>query len=159
MSVLRDATVTWLGVLVVVHVLYMLMSLTRSKVKVKVTGLLNFRQLAKPCMLAAMNAAPLRGFLVIKLWPDLLNTGASVHPYVRPYVHEVYFSDLDVIWCVGRLRTDVCTSMTSTRSQVKVKVMGLLKFRNLHFSRSISSAILAWSSKVMVDHDSTGHSL
>jgi len=41
------------------------MTSTRSKVKVKVTGLLNnFRQLAKPCMLAAMTAAPLRGFLV-----------------------------------------------------------------------------------------------
>jgi len=40
------------------------MTLTRSKVKVKVTGLLNFRQLAKPCMLAAMTAAPFRGFLV-----------------------------------------------------------------------------------------------
>jgi len=39
-------------------------TLTRSKVRVKVTGLLNFRQLAKPCMLAAMTAAPLRGFLV-----------------------------------------------------------------------------------------------
>jgi len=33
--------------------------------EVKVTGLLNFRQLAKLCMLAAMTAAPLRGFLVI----------------------------------------------------------------------------------------------
>jgi len=43
------------------------MTLTRSKVKVKVTGLLNFRQLAKPCMLAAMTAAPLRGFLVLLL--------------------------------------------------------------------------------------------
>jgi len=41
------------------------MTLTRSKVMVKVTGLLNFRQLAKPSMLAAMTAAPLRGFLVI----------------------------------------------------------------------------------------------
>ena len=41
---------------------YVDMTLTRSKVKI--TGLLNFRQLAKPCMLAAMNAAPLRGFLV-----------------------------------------------------------------------------------------------
>jgi len=40
------------------------MTLTRSKVKVKVMGHLNFRQLAKPCMLAAMTAAPLRGFLV-----------------------------------------------------------------------------------------------
>ena len=44
---------------------YVDMTLTRSKVKVKITGLLNFRQLAKPCMLAAMTAAPLRGFLVL----------------------------------------------------------------------------------------------
>jgi len=43
---------------------YVDLTLTRSKVKVKVTGLLNFRQLAKPCMLSAMTAAPLRGFLV-----------------------------------------------------------------------------------------------
>ena len=67
-SVLADATVTWLGTLVVLHILrYVDMTLTRSKVKVKVTGLLNFRQLAKPCMLAAMTAAPLRGFLVVYL--------------------------------------------------------------------------------------------
>ena len=44
------------------YTVYVDMTLTRSKVKV--TGLLNFRQLAKPCMLAAMTAAPLRGFLV-----------------------------------------------------------------------------------------------
>jgi len=37
---------------------------TLTRVKVKVTGLLNFQQLAKPCMLAAMTAGPLRGFLV-----------------------------------------------------------------------------------------------
>jgi len=43
---------------------YVDVTLTRSKVKVKVTGLLNFPQLAKLCMLAAMTAAPLRGFLV-----------------------------------------------------------------------------------------------
>ena len=43
---------------------YVDMTLTRSKVKIKVMGLLNFPQLAKPCMLAAMTAAPLRGFLV-----------------------------------------------------------------------------------------------
>jgi len=36
-------------------------TLTRSKVKVKVTGLLNFRKLAKPCMLAAMTVSPLAG--------------------------------------------------------------------------------------------------
>jgi len=43
---------------------YVDVTLTRSMVKVKVSGLLNFRQLAKPRMLAAMTAAPLRGFLV-----------------------------------------------------------------------------------------------
>jgi len=42
-----------------------------------------------------------------------------------------------------------------TLTQSKVRVTGLLKFRKLQFSRSIS-AILAWSSKLMVDHDSTG---
>ena len=35
------------------------MTLTRSKVKV--TGLLNFRKLAKPCMLEAMTVSPLAG--------------------------------------------------------------------------------------------------
>jgi len=40
------------------------MTLTRSKVKVKVTGLLNFRKLPKPCVLAAMTVSPLQGFLV-----------------------------------------------------------------------------------------------
>jgi len=44
---------------------YVYVTVTPSKVKVKVTEHLNFRQLSKPCMLAAMTAAPLRGFLVI----------------------------------------------------------------------------------------------
>jgi len=47
------------------HTVYVDVTLTRSKVNVKVTGILNFRQLAKPYMLAAMTAAPFRGFLVI----------------------------------------------------------------------------------------------
>ena len=47
------------------YTVYVDINLTRFKVKVKVTGLLNFRQLAKPCMLAAMTAASLRGFLVL----------------------------------------------------------------------------------------------
>jgi len=41
---------------------YVDVTLTRSKVKVNLSGLLNL--VAKPCMLAAMTAAPLRGFLV-----------------------------------------------------------------------------------------------
>ena len=44
---------------------YVDVTLTQSKVKVNLSGLLNFLQLAKPCMLAAMTAAPLRGFLVM----------------------------------------------------------------------------------------------
>ena len=47
-----------------IYTVYVDMTSTRSNVKVEVTWLLNLRQLAKPCMLAAMTAAPLRGFLV-----------------------------------------------------------------------------------------------
>ena len=45
------------------------------------------------------------------------------------------------------------TSMTSTRSKVKIKVTELLKFGKLHFSGFISSATLAWSSRLMVGYD------
>ena len=46
------------------------------------------------------------------------------------------------------------TTVTSIRYKVKVKVTELLKFQKLHFSRYISSAIFAWSSKLMVGYDS-----
>jgi len=42
-------------------IVYVDMTFTRSKVKIKITGLLNFRKLAKPCMLAAMTVSPLAG--------------------------------------------------------------------------------------------------
>ena len=42
--------------------------------------------------------------------------------------------------------------------KIKIKVTELLKFRKLHFSRSICS-FLAWSSKLMVDYDSMGPGL
>jgi len=48
------------------------------------------------------------------------------------------------------------SSVTSTRSKVKVKVMELQKLQKVHFSRSISSAILVWSSKLMVGGHSMG---
>jgi len=50
-------------------------------------------------------------------------------------------------------------SVTSTRSKVKVKVTELPKLRKVHFSRSISSAISEWSSKLMVDGHSMGPGL
>ena len=67
------------------------------------------------------------------------------------------FSDFNLIWCVGRSRAGMRTSVTSTQS--KVKVMELPKLRRLHFSRSISSAVLSWSSKLMVSGDSMGPGL
>jgi len=73
----------------------------------------------------------------------------AVRPSVRP---QSFFSDFHLIWCVGRPRPDMHTSMTSTQC----KVTELLKFRILHFSRSISSAILACSSKLMADFDDMG---
>jgi len=83
-SVLRDATVT----LSVGHAgsptctvyVDVRCDLDLIQIKVKVTGLLNFRQLAMPCMLAAMTAAPLRGFLVSWLL-QVRATGHSVGFY------------------------------------------------------------------------------
>ena len=51
------------------------------------------------------------------------------------------------------------TSVTSTLSKVKVKVTDLPNLRKLHFSGSISSSVLAWSSKRMVGGDSMGPGL
>ena len=83
---------------------------------------------------------------------DLINwnSGVSERPSTK-------FSNFDLIWCVDRPRPDMHTSMTSTRS--KVKVTEPVKLRKLHFSGSISSAIFTWSSKLMVDGDSMGPGL
>ena len=67
------------------------------------------------------------------------------------------FSDFDLIWCVGRPPPHMRTSVTSTRS--KVKVTELPKLRKVHFSRSISSAVFAWISKLMHGGDSMGPGL
>jgi len=80
-----------------------------------------------------------------------------VCPSVRMSTKSV--SDFDITWSVGRPRPDMHTSVTSTRSEVKVKVIELPKLPKLHFSRSISSAVLAWSSKLTVDGDSMGPDL
>ena len=98
-----------------------------------------------------------------RLGDDLVdwNSGVSVRPYVRPSVRTSTksFSDFHLISCVGRPWPHMHTSMTSTRSKVKVKVTELPKLRKVHFSRSISSAVFAWSSKVMIGDDSTGPGL
>ena len=68
------------------------------------------------------------------------------------------FSVFCLIWYVGR-PLDMWTSMTLTRSKVKVKAIELLNIQKWHFSRSISSTIFTWGSKLMVDHNSMGRSL
>jgi len=51
------------------------------------------------------------------------------------------------------------TSVTSTRSKVKVKVTELPKLQKLHYSTSIFSAVFEWTSKLMVNGDSMGPGL
>ena len=81
----------------------------------------------------------------------------SIHPYICTSTKS--FSDFHLLWCVGRPRPDMRTSMTLTWSNVKVKVTELPKLRKLHHSTSVSSAVLAWSSKLMVCGDSMGSGL
>ena len=90
---------------------------------------------------------------------ELRCVSPCVHTYFCPSTKV--FPNFDIIWCVGRTRPDTRIHVTLTRSKVKVKVDELLKFRKMHFSRSISSAILArtGSSKLMVDHDTMEPSL
>ena len=85
----------------------------------------------------------------------------SVRPYVRTSVRTSTksFSDFHLIWCVGRRRPHMRTSVTSTQPKVKVKVTERPKLRKVHFSMSISSAISAWSSKLMVGGHSMGPEL
>ena len=90
------------------------------------------------------------------LGDDLINWNClrlSIPTSVCP---QKSLSDFNLIWCVGRPQSVKCISTTSTRSKVKIKVTKLLKFWKLHFSRSISSTIFAWSSKLMVDYDTKG---
>jgi len=51
----------------------------------------------------------------------------------------------------------VYADMTLTQS--KVKITDFLIFHKLHFSTSISSTILVWSSKLMDDYNSMGPSI
>jgi len=78
---------------------------------------------------------------------------------VRPSVHKKSFSDFDLIWCVGRPRLDMRTSMTSTRPRSRSRSLSFWSSKNCTFFRSISCAILAWSSNLMVNYDNMGPSL
>ena len=114
---------------------YVDMTLTRSKVKLKVTGLLNFRQLAKPCMLAAMTAAPLLGFLVeFPSRKDItrVQNSPNVHISRNSNGHISVLRDATVTFGhAGSPTRTVYVDMTLTRSMMKVKVTEYLNFRQL----------------------------
>jgi len=94
---------------------YVDVTLTRSKVKVNITGLLNFQQLAKPCMLAVITTAPLRGFLVE--FPSLkaiarVQTSSKVDISRNSNGHVSVLRDATVTWLGTLLVLHVlCMSM------------------------------------------------
>jgi len=94
-------------------------------------------------------------FLGHRLGDDLVDWNSGVS--VRPYVHKKFFRFPSNFVFGYRPRPHMRTSVTSTRS--KVKVTELPKLRKVHCCRSISSAISAWSSKLMVDGHSMGPGL
>jgi len=118
-----------------------------------------YQNLLHRCVYIAVSSWKLlfHQFLGHRLVDDLVdwNSGVSVRPSVRTSTKR--FSNFHLIWCVCRPRPYMRTSVTSTRS--KVKVRELPKLRKVHFSRSISSAISAWSSKLMVGGHSMGPGL
>jgi len=63
---------------------------------------------------------------------------------------------------VGYAGSPICAAradVTLTQSNIKVIVTGLLNFRKLHFPKSISSARLPRSSKLMADYGGMGPNL
>jgi len=82
-----------------------------------------------------------QGDVLIDLLLEVMSVRPSVRTYILPSAHKSFFSDFDLIWYVGSPRPLMRSRMTSTRSKVKVKVTGLLKFRKLHFSRSLFSRV------------------
>jgi len=88
---------------------------------------------------------------------SLLNDGPTelrcVQMSVRPSVRPQSFSDFNRIWCVGRPPLDMRPDPWTWSN---VKVTELLKFQKLHYCKSISSAILVGSLKLMVGNHSMG---
>jgi len=97
------------------YTVYVDVTLTRSMVNVKVMGLLNFRQLAKPCMLAVITAAPLRGFLVefpSRKATTRVQTSPGVHISRNSNGHISVLRQATVTWLGMLIVLDVlCTLM------------------------------------------------
>jgi len=69
--------------------------MTLTQAKVKVTGLLNFRKLVRPCMLAAMTVSPLAGLFGLALQRSTALSGRGARVYTCTCVHDsVYRVDV-----------------------------------------------------------------
>jgi len=160
------------------HIVHVDMTLIRSNVKVKVTGLLQFRKLhfLGLCPVPFWHGA--QNWRLIMIVRDLVYSLSK--PGFRICFQESCHVSSNFAECryytnfkwpyfrnaggyghmVGQAGSPMCivhTDVTLTWS--KVNVTDLLNFRKLHLSTSTSSAILAWRSQLMDDYDSMGPSL
>ena len=144
-----------------------------STIYIKVTGLLKFRKLHFLCLSPVpFWRTAYNWWLILIVWDlvysfseadFLISFYESYHfaecrhfaKFKWPYFHTACgYSHM-----LGHGGSSVCivhVDMTLTQSKVNIKVTGLLKFHKLHFSMSISSAILACSLKLIVGIDSMG---
>ena len=137
------------------------MTLTSSKVKVKVTGLLKFRKLhfCRSVFSAFWRGA--QNWWLIMIVRDL----ACLSPIFEFHsqksilaVHKFQMAISAVTWLgTGSPICNVHTNMTLTSSKVNVKILDL-HFPKLDYSTSTSSAIFALRS-LMGNYDSMGPSL
>jgi len=149
--------------------------MTSTRCKVKVTGLLNVRKLHFSRFISSSILVWSSKLMVgnDSMGPGLHLVGAQFSSFLlrqlsvsSNFAECQYYTNFKwpyfrIAWGYSHISSPVGSSthivhadVTLTRS--KVKVMELLKFRKLHFSGSISFAILMLSSKLMVDHDSMG---
>jgi len=119
---------------------------------------MTYGHLQADCLYTGISSGPNARYRVWEAFTFIF-VGSRDRPSVRTSTKR-FFPDFDLIRCVGKPRPHMRTSMTSTRYKVKVKVKvkvtELVKFRKSHFSRSISSATFARSSKLMADVHSMG---
>ena len=107
------------------------MTLTQAKVKVKVTGLLNFQKLVRPCMLAAMTVSPLAGLSGLALqrstvqsllWPPYVIGGHYIFAlwFLSIYLLSIYLLSFFSSPNLSGHRSDVY--YTSTHGMALVRI-------------------------------------
>jgi len=94
------------------------MTLTRSKVKVEVTELLNFWKLAKLCMLAAMTVSPIAGLSIVEFWspcPCPISRSICIPKYLASSIQKVWWRPHNFIMSHMTLTTLILGYLISPR--------------------------------------------